>query len=103
MNVNFYSAAAAIELARSGIRVNCVAPSYVQTDMYERTKASLTPEQLQTLVDAAQPLGFGTALDGANAISFLVAETGRWREVCSPWTAAMRRNEVDHECIDSGH
>ena len=46
--------------------------------MYERTKASLTPEQLQSLVDAAQPLGLGTALDVAHAIAFLVADTGRW-------------------------
>jgi len=73
-----FARSAAIELAKSGMRVNCVAPSYVQTDMYERTKASLTPEQLEALVDATQPLGLGTALDVANAIAFLVADTGRW-------------------------
>jgi NAD(P)-dependent dehydrogenase (short-subunit alcohol dehydrogenase family) len=73
-----FAKSAAMELAKSGIRVNCVAPSYVQTDMYEKSTASLTPEQLATLVESTQPLGLGTPLDVANVIAFLLADTGKW-------------------------
>jgi NAD(P)-dependent dehydrogenase (short-subunit alcohol dehydrogenase family) len=73
-----FTKSAAIELAKSGIRVNCVAPSYVETDMFERTKSSLTPEQLATLVDSRQPLGLGNPVDVARSIAFLLADTGRW-------------------------
>lgn len=73
-----FAKSAAIELAKSGIRVNCVAPSYVETDMYERTMASLTEEQLKTLIGSTQPLGLGEPGDVAGAIAFLIADTGRW-------------------------
>ncbi len=73
-----FAKSAAVELAKSQIRVNCVAPSYVRTDMYEKTTDGLTPEQLSALVDATQPLGLGTPLDVANSIAYLIADTGRW-------------------------
>ena len=73
-----FARSAAVELAKSGIRVNCVAPSYVRTDMYEKTANGLTPEQLTALVNATQPLGLGTPLDVAHAIAYLIADTGRW-------------------------
>jgi NAD(P)-dependent dehydrogenase (short-subunit alcohol dehydrogenase family) len=73
-----FARSAAMELAKSGIRVNCVAPSYVQTELYEKTMTALTPERLQALLDATQPLGLGAPADVANAIAFLVADTGRW-------------------------
>jgi len=73
-----FAKSAAMELAKSGIRVNCVAPSYVATEMYERTMASLTQEQLNALVENTQPLGLGTPADVAGAIAFLVADTSRW-------------------------
>jgi NAD(P)-dependent dehydrogenase (short-subunit alcohol dehydrogenase family) len=73
-----FAKSAAIELAKSGIRVNCIAPSYVRTDMYEKTMVSLTPEQIEARLDATQPLGLGTPEDVAGAIAFLVAGTGRW-------------------------
>ncbi|HEY7392347.1 MAG TPA: SDR family oxidoreductase [Bryobacteraceae bacterium] len=73
-----FAKSAAIELANEGIRVNCVAPSYVHTDMYERIGDLMTPEQLQDCVERTQPLGLGTPLDVANAIAFLLADTGKW-------------------------
>jgi NAD(P)-dependent dehydrogenase (short-subunit alcohol dehydrogenase family) len=73
-----FAKSAAMELAKSGIRVNCVAPSYVETDMYESAMSSLTGEQLQALIGCTQPLGLGTPADVAGAIAFLVADTGRW-------------------------
>jgi NAD(P)-dependent dehydrogenase (short-subunit alcohol dehydrogenase family) len=73
-----FARSAAMELAKSGIRVNCVAPSYVKTDMYERAVENLTPEQQSELIARIQPLGLGTPLDVAHSIAFLLADTGRW-------------------------
>jgi NAD(P)-dependent dehydrogenase (short-subunit alcohol dehydrogenase family) len=73
-----FARSAAIELAKQKIRVNCVSPAFVQTEMYDESLRGLTPEQLADLVAATHPLGLGTAEDVAHAISFLVADTGRW-------------------------
>lgn len=67
----------AVELARDRIRVNCVAPAFVQTEMLAGVRELLSPEQFEAL-EKAHPLGFGTTRDGANAIAFLLAGTGRW-------------------------
>jgi NAD(P)-dependent dehydrogenase (short-subunit alcohol dehydrogenase family) len=73
-----FARSAALELARNGIRVNCVAPSYVKTEMYERAVENLTLEQQSELIGKSQPLGLGTPLDVAHSIAFLLADTGRW-------------------------
>jgi len=67
----------AIELARDGIRVNCVAPGIVETPMLERLRSSLTAEQFDTIV-ATHPLGIGTTDDVAAAVAFLVSPMSRW-------------------------
>jgi 3-oxoacyl-[acyl-carrier protein] reductase len=67
----------ALELAREGIRVNCVAPGVVRTEMAEHAEQVLTSEQYQA-IEALHPLGTGTPRDAAYAIAFLLAETGRW-------------------------
>lgn len=73
-----FAKSAALELANKGIRVNCVAPSYVQTGMYERAVENLTAGQQSELLGKTQPLGLGTPLDVAHSIAFLLAETSRW-------------------------
>lgn len=73
-----FARSAAMELAKIGIRVNCVAPAYVRTEMFEEAFKTMTPEQMQKLIEATQPLGVGTPLDVAHAIAFLLADTGRW-------------------------
>jgi len=67
----------ALELAPRRIRVNCVAPAFVQTEMLEQVRGMLLPEQFEAL-EKSHPLGFGTPLDVAHAIAFLVGDTGRW-------------------------
>ena len=67
----------AIELAARKIRVNCVAPGFVRTPLFERVAANWESGQFAT-VEALHPLGFGEATDVANAIAFLLADTGRW-------------------------
>lgn len=73
-----FARSAAVELAPSGVRVNCVAPAYVKTEMYDAVASVLSPEKVEALVKATQPLGLGVPLDVAYAIAFLLAGTGRW-------------------------
>jgi NAD(P)-dependent dehydrogenase (short-subunit alcohol dehydrogenase family) len=67
----------AVELAPERIRVNCIAPAFVETGMLDELREFLPPEQFEA-VEKAHPLGFGKPRDVANAIAFLVAATGRW-------------------------
>ena len=67
----------AVELAPERIRVNCIAPAFVQTRMLDVLRETLPPEQYRAL-EGLHPLGFGTARDIANAVAFLLADTGRW-------------------------
>ena len=66
--------ALAKELGPSGIRVNCVAPGAVQTEM----TAFLTPEDRDALADET-PLGrMGTPEEVADAIFFLASQESRF-------------------------
>ena len=67
----------ALELAREGIRVNCIAPAMVMTEMAEHLKATLPPDNWKA-VEAMHPLGVGAPEDVAGAVAFLLASTGRW-------------------------
>ncbi|TFI59888.1 SDR family oxidoreductase [Sphingomonas parva] len=66
-----------LELAPRGIRVNCIAPGFVQTPLLERT-GKLWDEGQRKAVEDLHPLGFGKPEDIANAVAFLAADTGRW-------------------------
>jgi NAD(P)-dependent dehydrogenase (short-subunit alcohol dehydrogenase family) len=67
----------ALELAGDGIRVNCIAPGAVQTEMVESMRDSLGEARLADMA-RQHPLGLGTPRDVAFAIAFLIADTGRW-------------------------
>jgi NAD(P)-dependent dehydrogenase (short-subunit alcohol dehydrogenase family) len=69
--------ALAIELVPEGIRVNCVAPGYVRTEMTEALDQILMPEQIAAIA-AKHPMGVGKPLDVAYAVAFLLADTGSW-------------------------
>ncbi len=69
--------ALAVELAGEHIRVNCVAPGVVTTEMGQSLLRMLTPEQDADL-EAMHLLGLGRPRDVAYAIAFLLAETARW-------------------------
>jgi NAD(P)-dependent dehydrogenase (short-subunit alcohol dehydrogenase family) len=66
----------AMELAREGIRVNCVAPGLVATEMSAQVEAQ-TPGEI-TAVESAHPLGVGRPRDVANGIAFLLSDAARW-------------------------
>ena len=62
--------ALAAELAPSGIRVNCVAPGLIDTDMNK----NLSDEDIQGVIDET-PLGkIGTAQDVAKSVFFLASD-----------------------------
>lgn len=67
----------ALELARDGIRVNCVAPAVVETGMTDALQRNVSPEQFAQIM-VQHPLGLGRPEDVANAVAFLLASTGRW-------------------------
>jgi len=69
--------ALAIELARRRIRVNCVSPGLVLTDMTERAFGLLSTEHVERL-KAAHPLGPGRPEDVARAAAFLLAPDSAW-------------------------
>ena len=69
--------AAALELAKTGFRVNAVLPGYCVTPMTLRGEQVRTAEQIRQVVDD-HPLGPGRPEDVANAAAFLLADTARW-------------------------
>ncbi len=70
------SKSAAVELARSGIRVNAIAPAFTATPMVDELVAvSRDPERARLKLAAAIPLGrLGQANDIANAALYLASD-----------------------------
>ncbi|MBS0524217.1 MAG: SDR family oxidoreductase [Proteobacteria bacterium] len=67
----------AMEFAKEGIRVNCIAPGAVQTEMVFKYKRTVPVDQMKAL-EARHPLGFGTPEDIGYAAAYLMARTGKW-------------------------
>lgn len=67
----------ALELASRDIRVNCVAPGFVQTPMFAKMEKTRDSE-FAARIGALHPLGIGKPEDVANAAAFLLADTARW-------------------------
>lgn len=84
--------AAALELARFGIRVNAVAPGAIQTDMIDRAVGTGDTEARRA-IEGMHPLGrMGTPEEVAAAILFLASEeasfiTGQSLAVDGGWLA----------------
>lgn len=75
--LNALARSLSLELAREGIRVNCVAPAFVKTEMWDQICQSLGPEQTAAILEA-HPLGLGEPRDVADSIAFLLADSSRW-------------------------
>jgi NAD(P)-dependent dehydrogenase (short-subunit alcohol dehydrogenase family) len=72
-----FARSAAVELAPDGLRINCIAPGYVETEMAIQFREQLPPGQFE-MIGRLHPLGIGKPLDVAHSIAFLLADTGRW-------------------------
>ncbi|MCL5260431.1 MAG: SDR family oxidoreductase [Gammaproteobacteria bacterium] len=72
-----FTKSAAIELSKDNIRINCVAPAMVKTNMTDNMASLLTPNQQDKQVNKSI-LGMGSPLDVANAIAFLLSNGARW-------------------------
>lgn len=69
--------ALAVELAPKGIRVNCVSPGTVMTEMVKKDAYGADEEYVRNL-ESLHPLGLGTPEDVANAIVFLLSDMSKW-------------------------
>lgn len=58
------------ELAPSGVRVNCVSPALIQTNMADETSRQYAAGKY--------PMGLGTVPDVANVVVFLLAQETHW-------------------------
>jgi NAD(P)-dependent dehydrogenase (short-subunit alcohol dehydrogenase family) len=67
----------ALEWAKAGIRVNAVAPAYVEGDMLTRMRRLLTAGE-QAGLEAQHPLGLGRPEDVAAAVAYLASDDARW-------------------------
>ncbi|MGF1747125.1 SDR family NAD(P)-dependent oxidoreductase [Vibrio cionasavignyae] len=67
----------ASELARNKIRVNCIAPGVVKTEMAEQLFSQLTMEQYEVIKNKHM-IGLGTPEDVANAALYLASDLSKW-------------------------
>lgn len=67
----------ALELAKNKIRVNCVAPGMVKTNM-NSNNATLTEEDLKRDEMRNYPLGYGEPSDVANGIVYFLSDASKW-------------------------
>lgn len=65
----------ALEVARQGIRANCIAPGYVRTPMLDSLGRS--GGEMNDLI-ALTPLGIGEPEDIAHTAAFFLADASRW-------------------------
>lgn len=65
------------EVARLGLRVNCISPGIVDTGMQARTEKLFGPEYRQEQLQG-YPLGFGQPDDVAQMAVFLLSGKARW-------------------------
>jgi len=66
-----------IELASRKIRVNCVAPGFVKTEMLHKTSEIMGDNYIENL-NKLHPLGLGEVDDVANCIIFLLSNSSKW-------------------------
>jgi NAD(P)-dependent dehydrogenase (short-subunit alcohol dehydrogenase family) len=69
--------AMALELAPKKIRVNCVLPGVVETEMSKQLFLNISEESKNSILKM-HPLGLGKPEDIANACIFLLSEASRW-------------------------
>jgi len=69
--------AMALELTKKNIRVNCILPGVVETEMSKEMLKKLSEESKRSIIDM-HPLGLGKPEDIANACAFLLSDASKW-------------------------
>lgn len=67
----------AVELASQKIRVNCICPAQVQTQITENMRETLPADNVGE-IEKKHPLGFGAPEDVAYAAAWLLSPSARW-------------------------
>lgn len=67
----------ALELASRKIRVNCVSPGVVETEMSKQLFESISEEARNDIIKM-HPMGIGKPIDIANCCLFLLSEESNW-------------------------
>jgi len=71
------SKAMALELASKKIRVNCILPGVIMTEMAKKLFETISEDAKNELL-AKHPLGFGHPCDVANSCVYLLSDASRW-------------------------
>jgi NAD(P)-dependent dehydrogenase (short-subunit alcohol dehydrogenase family) len=66
-----------VELAGKGIRVNCIAPGFVKTNMMTTINGSFTDDHTN-LLNQLHPLGMGEPEDVAYSVAYLLSDAAKW-------------------------
>jgi NAD(P)-dependent dehydrogenase (short-subunit alcohol dehydrogenase family) len=67
----------ALELVERGIRLNCIAPALVETEMVQQVRETMTSDAFQAL-EAKHPMGIGQPDQVASVIAFLLSNASSW-------------------------
>lgn len=74
--VNSFAKAMALEVAKQGMRVNCIQPGFVPSSIL--SSGAIEEDAFLKFYAERHPLGFGTPTDIANACIYLLSEASRW-------------------------
>jgi len=69
--------ALAIELASKKIRVNCIAPGFLKTEMSDSIRHNFD-DDYDKLIESLHPLGWGSPDDIAAGVAYLFSDMSKW-------------------------
>lgn len=74
--VNSFAKAMALEVAKQGMRVNCIQPGFVPSNIL--SSGAIEEDAFLKFYAERHPLGFGTPTDIANTCIYLLSDAARW-------------------------
>lgn len=74
--VNSFAKAMALEVSKQNIRVNCIQPGFVPSNILN--SGAIEEDEFLKFYAERHPLGFGTPTDIANGCIYLLSDASRW-------------------------